>query len=89
MHGLPVQEFSSTGSDFPWFLSLFILLKSQSCLHPMHVYKYIHRHIVLLHNNKDCLRYDLAVVYLQGEKINFHIFIYNVESVISVLAIQL
>lgn len=43
MHGLSVQEFSSTGLDFPWFLSLFILLKLHSHV-SMHAYKCTHMH---------------------------------------------
>lgn len=66
MHGLPVQEFSSTGSDFPWFLSLSHYFTEtahhlHACIHAR-IQMYARTHKMLLHNNEDNVRHDLATV---------------------------
>lgn len=64
MHGLPVQEFSSTGSDFPWFLSLSlyeITHHSHACV-CARIQMSVHTHKVLLHSKEDNVRCDLAAV---------------------------
>lgn len=81
MHGLPVQEFSSTGLHFPWFLSLFILLKLHiTCMRTsVHAYR-----CTCMHTHTQCpyiaMRMTLGMIWLQfsyrGKNAFPHLHIY-------------